>query len=118
MWHSVERKKSNGRVSIPNIKQVSGFDLVDVCRVLNVETLSRDLYPFAKPASCFLVKTLDAAYLFEAKTKAERERLVRWLKVTVSRLASKLIVGDESIFEEFWSSGIPEGRPGEAPTFL
>ena len=112
MWHLVQRnKKSQRKITLPTTGAVS-FDLVDVARVLAVDTVDRKLYPFAKPASCFLLKTIDKSFLFETKSAPERERIVRLLKLVVARLGSKLIVGDQSFFEEFFITG---DGPGEAP---
>lgn len=118
MWHLVERnstKKFKRKIALPTTGAVS-FDLVDVSRVLSVGTIERKYYPFAKPSSCFLIKTLDKSFLFEAKSADERERVVRLLKLVVARLGSKLIVGDQSFFEEFFVT-MPDG-PGEAPDFV
>lgn len=123
LWHKVERKRSNRHVALPNAKQLSGFDVVDVARVLAVDSLDRNHHPFAasKPEACFLIKTWEGSkngscWLFEAASKPERERIVRWMKLVVARLASKLIVGDNSLFEEFFAMGMPETGPGGAPS--
>ena len=111
MWHRVRRDS----YAIP-ASDVSNFCLVDVARVLAVETVDRKLYPFAKPPSCFLVKTLERTFLFETKSAAERQRFVRLMKLCVARLGSKLIVGDQSFFEEYFVTNMEHG-PGDAPFF-
>ena len=52
--------------------------------------------------------------LFEASCQQERDALVQGLKGLVARLASKIIVGDERVFDEYFT---PFGAvvPGEAP---
>lgn len=118
MWVDRHKTKSKNRVSVPHTKNVASFDLIDVARVLAVDSVDRKKHPFAKPSSCFLVKTLDKSILFETKSAAERERLVRMMKLVVARLGSKLIVGDQSFFEEYFFMGLPESGPGEAPALF
>ena len=117
MWTKVQRPNEKSKRNVPMLTtKAHGFDLVDVARVLAVDSVDRVHYPFAKPSSCFLVKTLDKSILFEAKSASERERIVRLLKLVVARLGSKLIVGDQSFFSEFFYS-MHDG-PGEAPEFF
>ena len=42
-------------------------------------------------------------YLFEAATQDERDKFVFAFKVMVARLASKIIVGDKDVFDEFFT---------------
>ena len=93
--------------------EAHGFDLMDIVKVLTVDKVDRSLYPFAKPLCCFLVKTLDKSFLFEAKSASERERIVRSLKLLVSRMGSQLLVGDQSFFTEFFTNSFD--GPGEEP---
>jgi len=118
-WHVVQKNssKSKRKAALPATQSLS-FDIIDIARVLAVDNVDRKQFPFARPSSCFLVKTLDRSYLFEAESGPERERLCRLLKLLVARLGSKLIVGDETFFEEFFIANMPADGPGEAPEFF
>jgi hypothetical protein len=106
-------KKPKGN-SIEN-PTISGIELLDITRILKVEKIDRRRYPFAKPMHCFVIKTLlDEDLFFEAKSVLERNRLVYSLKMIVARFGAKVIVADESLFDEFFANQ-GGGVPGEAP---
>jgi hypothetical protein len=113
MWRSVHLKKSKGN-SIEN-PTISGIDLLDITRILKVKKIDRRRYPFAKPMHCFIIKTIqDEDLCFEAKSVLDRNRLVYSFKMIVARFGAKVIVADESLFDEFFA--IQDGGvPGEAP---
>ena len=117
MWQSIHRKKlSRSNMTVPK-SGIASFDLIDVSRILAVDRVDRKQYPFAKALNCFLIKTMDETLLFETKSKSERERIVRTFKLLVARLGSKLIVGDQSFFDEYFISSTESG-PGEVPYWL
>jgi hypothetical protein len=106
-------KKSKGN-SIEN-PTISGIELLDITRILKVEKIDRRRYPFAKPMHCFIIKTLlDQDFFFEAKSVLDRNRLVYSFKMIVARFGAKVIVADESLFDEFFAN-TGGGVPGEAP---
>lgn len=113
MWTNVHRSNKESKQKVPMTTEAHGFDLMDVVKVLGVDQVDRATYPFAKSSCCFLVRTLDKSLLFEAKSASERERVVRSLKLLVSRLGSQLLAGDQRFFAEFFTSTF--GGPGEAP---
>ena len=52
--------------------------------------------------------------MFEASSEAERDRVVHSLKLTIARFASKIIVQDRMVLDEFFTSFLST-VPGEAP---
>lgn len=81
------------------------MELLDITRILKVGRIDRQRHPFAKAMHCFVIKTIDNDELFlEAKSFAERNRLVYSLKLLVARFGAKIIVADESLFGEFFIS--------------
>jgi hypothetical protein len=113
MWRSVHLKKSKGN-SIEN-PIISGIDLLDITRILKVEKIDRRRYPFAKPMHCFIIKTQkDEDLFFEAKSVLDRNRLVYSFKMIVARFGAKVIVADDSLFDEFFANQ-GGGVPGDAP---
>jgi hypothetical protein len=92
---------------------------MDVHRILEVKDLDRNRHPFAKRQHCFTVKTIHSSYLFEAGSTVERDRIIRGLKLVIARLATKLIVADPSLADEFFlltPSHCP--GPGEEPLWF
>jgi hypothetical protein len=70
-------------------------------------TVNRDTYPFVKAQNSFLISTNDGEeFMFETKTTEERNSFLFAMKLMVARLASKIIVGDVYVFDEFFSSSI------------
>jgi hypothetical protein len=106
--HSGTRNKSKD--------PLHSIELLHICRVHPLSTIDRTLYPFAKKDHCFVVESFQQKAMFEARSKKERDRIVKGLKITVARLGSMIIVGDETVFDAFFS---PAGCevPGEAPAW-
>ncbi len=92
------------------------FQLLEVYRILNANASKKCLleHPLAKRDRCFVVTTSEEeSYVFEATSRKERDELIYVLKLVVSRLASLIIVGDNTVFHEFFD---PRGYvPGKAP---
>ena len=79
-------------------------ELLNIVRVLKPNTIDRDQHPFAKQRNSFTLQSnTNDIYLFEAFSEKERDRFVQGLKLVVARLASKIIVGDEDVFDEFFT---------------
>ena len=86
--------------------------LLSICRILQVESLDRSQYPFAKTNCSFWIRTCEEEeFLFEAKSEEEREEIVYLWKLVVARLASQAVVGDgDKMVGEFFvpsSLGVP-----------
>lgn len=79
-------------------------ELLNIVRVLKPTYIDREQYPFAKQRNCFTIHSnTNEEYLFEVFSEKERNRFVQGLKLVVARLASKIIVGDEDVFDEFFT---------------
>jgi hypothetical protein len=74
-------------------------------------------HPLAKKRCSFVIEASNVKYLFQAKDEIERDRIIYGLKVTISRLGSKIIMGDPNVFDEFFT---PKGNevPGDMPSLL
>jgi hypothetical protein len=110
-WQSIHRNKPKGnRIVVPS---VTFIELLDITRIITVGRIDRNRYPFAKRMHCFIVKTMnDETFFFEAKSFAERNRLVYSLKLLVARFGAKVLVDDMTMFTEFFSQAEPV--PGKA----
>lgn len=85
-------------------------ELLNVVRVLKPHSIDREEYPFAKLKNSFTIHSnIDEIYLFECTSHQERDKFVHGMKLIVARLASKIIVGDENVFDEFFT---PWGQLG------
>lgn len=114
VWRPVRKhEKDTQRLGLSS-PSLESLELLDISRVLEVNRIDRKLYPFAKRKSCFLVESLDRKMMFEASSEAERDRIVNGLKLTVARFASKIIVQDRQVLDEFFTSFL-SAVPGEAP---
>jgi len=94
-------------------------ELLNIVRVLKPSHIDREHHPFAKQRNSFTLQSnTNEVYLFEAFSEKERDRFVQGLKLVVARLASKIIVGDENVFDEFftpWGQSIsPNGLSDNA----
>jgi len=98
-------------LSTPSLESL---ELLDISRILEVNRINRKLYPFAKRKSCFLIESLDRKMMFEASSESERDRIVNGLKLLVARFASKIIVQDRDVLDEFFTSYL-SAVPGDAP---
>jgi len=115
MWKPVhETEDERGALGITNHINLHSVDLLDISRILGANKIDRKLHPLAKPTCSLSIETFDHNLLFEASCQKERDTLVKGLKGLVARLASKIIVGDERVFDEYFT---PFGSvvPGEAP---
>lgn len=90
------------------------LDLLDIARIQETPNIDRKQFPFVNKRRCFLIETQNEIYLFEAQSVCEKKRIVFGLKLTVSRLASLIMIRDAKAVEEFFE---PAQVPGEAPAF-
>lgn len=80
------------------------IQLLAIVGVIAPSYLDRRLYPFARLDRTCCIQTHDGnEYVFEASCGQERDLFVTRLKVLVSRLASSVIVHDETMLKEFFS---------------
>ena len=91
------------------------MDLLDICRIIPLNSIDRDRYPFAKQNCCFLVGDLNDAEIFEACSTMERDRIVQGLKLTVARLGAMIFVENEAVYDMFFSPFSAQ-VPGKAPS--
>ena len=115
MWKPVhETEDERGALGITTHINLHSVDLLDISRILAANKIDRKLHPLAKRKCSLSIETFDHNLLFEASCQKERDALVKGLKGLVARLASKIIVGDERVFDEYFT---PFGSvvPGEAP---
>ncbi len=92
------------------MQEPESIELLNIVRILSPSTTSvdRNKYPFVKCESSFvLVTSTKDEYLFEAKDAEQKKRFVFCMKLMIARLASKIIVGDRDVFNEFF---VPFGK--------
>lgn len=102
-WTAVNKNKDQKKMS-----QVDSdwIELLSIIRVITPQKLNRKYYPFARTdrTLCIVANDDRNPYLvFEAESSSQRDWLVTALKMTVARLASIIIVKDESMLMEFFS---------------
>lgn len=114
VWRPVRKHEGEMQRLGLSTPSLESLELLDISRVLEVNRIDRKLYPFAKRKCCFLVESLDRKMMFEASSEAERDRIVEGLKLAVARFASKVIVQDHQVLDEFFTSYLSI-VPGEAP---
>jgi hypothetical protein len=107
MWKPVHRPRpQEAATKSMSLPAAHSIELLDITRILKVGRIDRQRHFFAKPMHCFVIRTIDDddELFFEAKSFAERNRLVYSLKLLVARFGAKIIVADESLFDEFFST--------------
>jgi len=118
-WTKVRDKNGReyagpGRMIASKVEEPHKVDLLDICRIHATQNIDRKRHPFADARKSFFVETQADAFLFEALTTAERDRIVYGLKLSIARLASLLMLRDVRAAEEFFGAVVPP-VPGEAP---
>lgn len=107
MWRNTtvpEHINGKKRLQCVSFQNPIGIDLLNIIRIMAPNSVDRAIHPFAKLEQCFIIcNSSDEEYLFEAATELERDRFVFSLKLLVARLASKIIVGDKDVFDEFFT---------------
>lgn len=118
MWQeSCGKERKDSERFILNTMSFHSIDLLDISKVIPLNRVDRDLYPFAKPSNSFLIQAYDKVMVFEAESTAERDKFIEGLKILVARLGSKIIVGDKDVLEEFFTPA-SSAVPGRAPDIL
>lgn len=86
------------------IRAPESVELLNIVRIVVPATIDREMHPFVKKDCAFVIVTNDEQEtLFELATKDERDKFVFAFKIMVARLASKIIVGDKDVFDEFFT---------------
>ena len=118
MWQeSCGKERKDSERFILNTMSFHSIDLLDISKVIPLNRVDRDLYPFAKPSNSFLIQAYDKVMVFEAENTAGRDKFIEGLKILVARLGSKIIVGDKDVLEEFFTPA-SSAVPGRAPDIL
>jgi hypothetical protein len=84
--------------------EVSCINLLDIYRILPMESIDRKVHPFLKLQCSFVIKTHDRTLLLEAKSSSDRDRIVKGLRLCVARLGSMLLTNNDGLSEEFFLS--------------
>lgn len=115
VWRSVTSEFSSRKDMINAIQRPDGIELLDIVRILKLHQGSNRLsHSFVKLSHSFSILTnTGEEYLFELASEEERNKFVFSFKLLIARLASKIIVGDKDVFEEFFS---PQGRKNRIET--
>ena len=94
---------------------------MDICRILSAagESIDRTRFPFCKAKHAFFIKTLDQSLLLEATSSAERDRIVKSLRLVVARLGSLLLTNNDRLADEYFAViELNPFGPGEEPYWL
>ena len=85
-------------------KTVESVELLNIGRVISPLSIDKTIFPYANPRKSLIIYTCtDEKFLFEAANEEERNHIANGIKLTVARLVSKIMLGDETVFEEFFS---------------
>lgn len=103
VWCRKSRQSPKNWNQLQQKDKLASIDLLDIKRILDVPSIDRELFPFAKRERCVRIKTLESSWIFEAASKSEQEYFAISLKLTVSRLATLLIVSDAQMMDEFFN---------------
>ncbi len=114
MWRPAREMKLESNRPTLVTETPERIDLLDIARIQDSANIDRRQFPFVKKRHCFLIETQTEIYLFEAQSIQDKKRIVFGLKLTVSRLASLIMIRDTKAVEEFFE---PVSVPGEAPDF-
>ncbi len=98
-----------------------GIDLLDISKIISMDDiLDRTRYPLVQRNCCFLVEAFGGCQqmVFEARSEMERDDIMEGLKLIVSRLGSKIMVGDSTVLREFFSPLGSVVVPGGIPEIL
>jgi len=100
------------RAKVRSIKAPEYVELLNIVRIIVPSEVDRRVHPFVNKDCVFIIVTSsDDESVFEAATRMERDKFVFALKIIVARLASKIIVGDKDVFDEFFTPlGIKKRR--------
>jgi hypothetical protein len=87
-----------------SIQRPKYIELLNIVRIVAPSQIDKETYPFVKKDCAFIVVTnTEEETLFETATRDERDNFLFSFKLMVARLASKIIVGDKDVFDEFFA---------------
>ena len=118
-WQEVNYKENLDKSSL--LRKTFSFhtvELLDISKIIPLDRcyVDRDMLPFVKNNTSFIIEAFGGSMsmVFEARDEEERDDIVNGLKMAVARLGSKIIIGDSSVLDEFFS---PLGSvPGTIPS--
>lgn len=110
MWREVYQPAlaTQRRLSESSRKPID-IRVLNACRIVEAgDDLDRTMYPMARSACSFFLKTCrDEVFLFEASTPEEKDQVVSQWKLVVARLASLAVVEDmEAMAKEFFTPAV------------
>eukprot|EP00934_Nitzschia_sp_Nitz4_P006600 Nitzschia sp. Nitz4//scaffold1_size375055//260684//262228//NITZ4_000302-RA/size375055-processed-gene-0.451-mRNA-1//-1//CDS//3329541123//6590//frame0 len=109
MWKTMPSRQNAG--TIQHMTEVECLDLFEITRVLEMDIVDRELFPFAKAGRCFLLQNIEGeAFCFEAKSLEERNRIVYSIKLVIARFGAMMLAGDENVYDEFFTTEVPSER--------
>ena len=107
MWKKAHNPDNQGRKQyFTSCQQPDSIDLLSITRVVKADSiLDRKMFPFAKLRNSFTLQCVDTndIYLFEAQNEKECDTLIYGLKCVIAKIASMIIVGDQDVYEEFFT---------------
>jgi len=90
-----------------NFHQPLSVDLTTISRILIPDPIEQKRFPFANLKKSFMIWSIDSQrkepILFETSSSAERDRIIYGLKLIVSQLISRIMVGDPSVLTDYFS---------------
>ena len=113
IWKAKPRIDAGSQSSVRQKLRLKSIELLDITRILKMDETERWSQSFAKPSHCFFVKSIhDEEFCFEAKSRLERDRVVRSLKFLIARFGAKVLTGDPQVYYEFfWINDAVPGKP-------
>ena len=105
MWRTNFQPKNETSSKIRGLNRtVESVELLNIGRVISPLSIDRTIFPYASPRKSLIIHTCTGEkFLFEAANEEERNHIANGIKLTVARLVSKIMLGDETVFEEFFS---------------
>lgn len=105
VWRSNDNVLFPSRQSkMKSIHKPESVELLNIVRIVAPTEIDRQKHPFVKKDCAFYIITnTEEEFLFETATKDERTKFLFVFKLMVARLASKIIVGDKDVFDEFFT---------------
>jgi len=116
-WQAINGNKETDKTVLAGTSTFHAVDLLDISKIIAVDSsLGREGFPFANRSSSFILEAFGGSIqmVFEARDELEREDIINGLKLVVSRLGSKIIIGDSTVLDEFFTpmrSVVPGGAP-------
>ena len=81
------------------------LDLMTITRILVPDRTEHIRFPFAHLKRSFIIwlETHKDPILFEASSSVERDRIIYGLKLIISQLVSRIMMGDASVLADYFS---------------